>query len=155
MTKEKLLTFLVIALVALNTGLLIFLFTNRSTSPLPGHEPFQVIIDCLRLDDAQQSQFEQMRHDHHQRMMDLDKIFSATLSNYFDLLKDSESKPVLRDSLEAVMATIEKEKAKITFDHFQHLKSILRNDQKQNFHKLAPELNQIIHQRNPPPPRRN
>jgi len=155
MTKEKLLTYLVLVLVILNGGTLIFILTDRHGKPPRRPHVFEVITERLKLNETQQDEFEKLRRDHRKKMDSLDDNFEQVMLNYFGLLKDVQVKKSLQDSLEAVMGNLEKQKAKTTFDHFRQVKNILHEDQKNKFDQLAPELVKVMGSKKSPPPRRD
>ena len=82
-----------------------------------------------------------------------------TARKYFTLLNSSPVDIIQKDSLEQVMASIEKQKAAMTFSHFEDLKKICTAEQVKNFDALVPQLIKILiapHPKNgPPPPRRD
>jgi hypothetical protein len=154
MTKEKLLTYLVIVLVLVNGLALGFLFLNKKSHPLRRRELFQLVERELSLTDTQVAAYRKLRHGHREKMNALDGKFNECLITYFNLLRDSTL--MNRDSLETRLANIEKEKARVTLNHFSELKRILSADQQQKFDALIPELLSVMGPRNsPPPPRRD
>jgi len=155
MTKEKLLTYLVIVLVLLNAVLIIFVLTDRQSKPPRRPQVFEVITERLNLDRDQQTKFNKLRHDHRRKMDSLDNSFEQAMLNYFDLLRDSSVNKQAQDSIETIMGNIEKQKAKTTLLHFFQVKSILRQDQKSKFDDLTPELIKVMGSRNSKPPKRD
>ena len=146
MKKETLLTLAVIALLLLNFGTLGFLFFRRPPHPPgPDHRQLdQKIMETLHLNPAQQQQFDQLKKAHSQQMIQSCRAYRDALGNYFALLKNDTIVPTLRDSLQAVLAHIQKERAEGTFRHFIDLKNLCSPEHRQNFDALLPELMQVI-----------
>lgn len=146
MKKEALLTTAVIALLLLNFGTLGFLFFYSSPHP-PGPGRSQLdrqIVKQLRLDAGQQQQFEQLKSAHHRQMVANDHAYRNALENYFALLKNDSFAAGQRDSLQNILAGIQKERATVTFQHFVELKNLCSPEQKKEFDALLPELMRVI-----------
>lgn len=141
-------------LVVLNIAVLSFIFFHKPLqSPPHGLRAFdRLVIQTLELDEAQQQQFDEMKREHHEAIMQLDKDMKAPVEAYFSLLLTKDTSSVKKEELEQQMATIYKEKLRITYRHFEQLKAICRPEQQQHFDKLIPELMQVMQ---PPPPRRD
>jgi periplasmic protein CpxP/Spy len=155
MNKEKFLLVSVGFLFLLNLGTIGFLFLGNQR-PQPPPELFKIIINELNLDDRQQERLFYLRDQHRSSMDSLDGEFSKVLAIYLNLLKQNEPTLALRDSLENLLASIEKKKAIITLNHFQDVKALGRPDQQKNFEKLIPELTRVLMPpKDPHPPRRN
>ncbi len=152
MSKEKLLMYLVIVLVLINAIIVSFLLLNKQNPAPRKQETFQLIQHELLLEDKQIEKFENLRHVHREQMNDLDKKFKETLITYFNLLRDSNNELFNQDSLENILAAIEKDKAKITLNHFKEVKNILNQEQRIKFDKLIPELITVMSSKNSPPP---
>ena len=153
MSREKFLTIAVVFLFLLNLGTLGFLYFNR---PQPPRELFRLITSELDFDNQQQEQFFALRDQHRGAMDRLDREFAETLEKYLGLLKESEPQQPIRDSLENTLASIEKQKAAVTLEHFQEVKALCQPDQVKNFEQLIPELSRILMPpKNQRPPRRN
>jgi periplasmic protein CpxP/Spy len=156
MKRENLLIGLVLFLVLLNGFVL--LRQNRGGGPRhdgpPPHD--RLIIKTLNFDESQQRSFEELKFDHRRKIVELERKFETTLEEYFLLLSvENQSK---KDSLESIVADLEKQKADITFQHFKDLRNLCRPDQREAFDQFIPELFRFImppSPRNLPPPRRN
>ena len=146
MKKETLLTTAVIALLLLNFGILGFLFLQRPPHGREGR-PDKLdrrIVETLQLDPAQQQQFERLKTAHHEQMMAGDQAYRNALDNYFALLKNESYLPAQRDSLQAVLSQIQKDRVTVTFQHFSDLKALCSAEQRQHFETLLPELMQVM-----------
>lgn len=149
MKKEKLLFGLIIFLVVLN-GIVLYRseFSGHPGPPRPPHD--QIIEETLGLDNDQKSVFEDLKHEHHRKMVELEHEFGQTLSSYFQQLTTVDS--TRRDSLEARLGDLEREKAAITYRHFEDLRNLCHPDQKPKFDAFLPQLIRFVLP--PPNPRR-
>ncbi len=151
MKKENLLIVCIIALILLNIGTLGFLWNDarrHGGPPPPG--PDRMIIEKLKLNDDQQRQFENIKRNHRDRMDQLDDQHLSILRNYFELTSMDSIHLSRKESLETLIGQIHRERARITFRHFEDIKNICNAEQKIYFEALIPDLIQII----TPPPRK-
>lgn len=129
---------------------------GRNAPPRPP-ELFQLITERLHFDEKQKKEFFMLRDQHRDAMNKLDADFEITLRNYLQLLSEENPSVAVQDSLENVIASIEKAKASATLSHFQQVKNVCTPDQKKNFDQLLPELMQVLMppKKNNLPPRRH
>lgn len=151
MDRLKLLTIAVIILLVLNGGIVGFLLLRKPIPP-PPPELFKVIVRELDLNDKQREQFFALRDEHHAAMEDLNLQFKKTFEVYLLSLKSGAERTFL-DSAENKMASIEKQKASVTWDHFNKVKQLCNETQKQKFDALLPEIIKYISRERRPPPR--
>jgi len=160
MNKTKFLTIGLVALLLLNAVTLFILFhmhlDQRDHEKRQGEGPANFIVDQLRLDENQQKQFADLRREHqdfsrknHEDEKDLHKA-------YFDLLKTDSPDKTKVDSIATLMANHHKELEEFTFQHFQKLRAICRDDQKKLFDETIDEIAKMIggdvpHPGGPPP----
>ncbi len=144
MSKIKLLTIAVVALILMNFGLLTFLIVNRpGHSPRGGRGPIEngpkgMIIKKLDLNNEQISEYEKMIERHQVTIMALnDEVRNTKTSLFATLATDT---PMSADSLINRLGTIQAQIEKVHYNHFSELESICRPDQKQKFKELAKEL---------------
>ncbi len=157
MKKETLLTVAVIALLLLNLGTLGFLLLRRPphTPGMGPDRPGRHIVETLHLNAEQQQQFEALKTAHHEQMLANERAYRDALGSYFALLKADTAATAQRDSLEAALARIQRERASVTFQHFTDLKALCTAEQKKDFETLIPDLMRVILPENRPPRRRN
>ncbi len=146
MKKETLLTTAIVALLLLNFGTLGFLFFRPAPHP-PGpgkHRLDRQIVERLQFNSAQQQTFKKLKTTHHEQMLASDKQYRSALESYFNLLKNEPVQPAQQDSLLEVLTQIQKDRASITFQHFQDLKALCSPEQAEHFSELVPELMRVI-----------
>jgi periplasmic protein CpxP/Spy len=158
MKRETLLTISVVMLLLLNLGTLGYLFLGQRMGS-PHHPPRvdKIIIETLHWNAEQQSKFDILKHEHRSQMNELDDKNREIARGYFMLLNATSLDTAQKDSLEKAMASIEAEKADITFRHFEDLKRICTAEQAKNFDALIPQLIDILLAPRPkhfPPPSR-
>ena len=150
MKRETFLTTAVIALLLLNIGILSILFIRRPP-PDNRHALDQQIVEMLALNTVQQKQFEQLKSDHHQKMIASEHDYRLAMQNYFGLLENDSIVPEQRDSLLQLLLQSQRDRITVTFEHFQALKNMCSPEQKVKFPELLPDLMTVILPKSPPP----
>lgn len=143
MSKERFLLIAVIFLLALNGGVIAYLIMGRNAPPRPP-QLFELITERLHFDEKQKNEFFALRDAHRDAMDKLDAQFESTLRNYLQLLSVDSPSALMQDSLENVMASVEKLKASTTLQHFQQVKNVCSPEQKKEFENLIPELMRVL-----------
>ena len=156
MSKERFLLIAVIFLLVLNGGVIAYLIVGRNAPPRPP-QLFEIITERLHFDEKQKNEFFALRDQHRDAMDKLDAQFESTLQSYLQLLSEDSPSASVKDSLENVMASVEKLKAATTLQHFQQVKNVCSAEQKREFNNLIPELMHVLMppKNNNPPPRRH
>lgn len=149
MKRETLLTLAVIVLFLLNLATLGFMVFRGEQGPGPHSGPDRLIVEGLRLDKAQIRQFEELKAEHRGQMQERDLQQKATQHQLWQLLRTSLPDTTLSNSLIDNLAMLEKEKKKLTFEHFQKLRAICRPEQQALFDSLIEEISKALM----PPPR--
>ena len=144
MNKIRLLTFLNAALVVMNIILLVLLFTRRPLKP-PGKPPGsdqaeQVLIRELRLDEDQTLEFRRLRSEHMGQNEKINRDIHRSYDELYALLQsptmDTIRKQALFESIEELTSALNHS----NFDHFEALKSHLRQDQIPDFNRFTQNL---------------
>lgn len=166
MSREGFYRIIIIALLLLNLGTLGYLWTAQSHAPQwagedrrpPGgrHNPMdRLIISRLKLDDSQVPKFEELKHDHHSRMMVLQEEAARLHDKYFSLLKADHEDTAARNELMQQLSENNRIRESLNFEHFRDLKGILHPDQQSLFDSFVEELGREFSTRpgrRPPPP---
>jgi len=148
MNKTKFLAIGIAVLLLLNAVTLFILFhmhfAQKQHADHEGEGPANFIVDQLRLDANQQKQFADLRH-HHQDFARKTHEESKKLHDaYFELLKMDNPDNTKVDSIASLMAAHQKESELFTFDHFQKLRAICRDDQKKLFDETIDDIAKMV-----------
>lgn len=107
MRKDKFYRIVIIALLLLNFGVLAYLWigNNKPEGHHPRHEePAGFIIESLQLDGAQQEQFNELKHAHHQASRELRQEGRDLHDALFRLLTNDVIESTAVDSLHILIA---------------------------------------------------
>jgi protein CpxP len=141
MTKDSFYKIVIFLLLALNFGILGFLWMHhRPEHDSPPEGPDRLIIERLRLDEPQKGQFEELKHEHHSQMVQIQEQSGKTHQQLFDLLKKDPIDTAARNNLILALQQNDKQKELVTFEHFRKLRAILHPDQMPRFDALVQEL---------------
>lgn len=148
MTSIKFYKYAAGLLVLLNLSLIGFFLLTRPKPPgflpppHPGqHKHFQNrAVDILRLDREQHHAFLASADQHRQQMRTLNQQQRDLLKPYFYSLVDTEQALDKERILEETQL-LDRKKIEATYEHFDKIKSILREDQKPDFEAF---MNQAI-----------
>lgn len=153
--REKILMFIILFLVLVNSATLILMWMNRPPFPphhgRPGGPPDKIIIERLELDDAQIKEFEVIKKEHQGQMRMLNEEANEIHQKYFELLESDNVNDSIADSYEKQLANIAEKREEFTFVHFKKLKAICKPEQIKLFNDFVAELGKIL--AGPPPPK--
>lgn len=157
MRKEQLYQYTTWGLLVLNLSMISFFFlTKPSPHPRKGDLEFtKRAIEILKLEESQQAVFLESAKKHNQQMEAVNNQQRDLLKPYFQSLIDPES-PSGTDSLLRQVELLERKKIELTYQHFNDVKSNLKEDQKAGFEKFMKRALDIIllnQQKRPPPPK--
>jgi Spy/CpxP family protein refolding chaperone len=134
----------IVALLLLNTAVIGYLWLRppgrMQDGPPHDGPPDRMIVERLRLDDAQQKQFEELKHEHHSYVLDIQKDAGELHHQLFSLLQADPLDTAARDSVITRLEAVYRRKELVTFDHFKKLRAILRPEQKAEFDDFVAEL---------------
>ena len=154
-SKIKWLTGTTVLLILLNIVVVGYMWLGHQHRPDrrgPGSDRAEVIICELKLDEAQRSQFEKLREEHHHTVMSVNERDHDTHKALFDLLKNGKDDKAAADSLINEIAENRKQIEHATYIHLAKLRQICTPEQQKIFDDIIfklfsgrPEV--------PPPPR--
>jgi hypothetical protein len=158
MSKIKLLTIAVIGLFLLNIGIITFMLLGNHIRPGLGKPPLQreapreAIIQMLHFDKEQAVQYKELIVQHQALIRELDDKIAETKNELYQTLSTENS--AIKDSLQFVLADLQKQVESVHYGHFQDIKKICRPDQLSDFDKLTKDLSRLFSRtaRNIPPP---
>ncbi|MFT5336874.1 MAG: protein CpxP [Luteibaculaceae bacterium] len=142
MEKLKLYKFTTLSLLILNIGLIVFFFISKPNHP-PHMGPKDLklgVVEALHLNNNQASQFKYFAEEHHTKMRVINGQQQELLWPYFKSISDTS---IHFNEEEAFYQhrELEKEKIQVTRQHFEEVKSILKEDQLPYFNDF---VNQFI-----------
>ncbi len=150
MTQLKFYKFLALGMLLLNLAMIAFFLLTKPSHrhKRKGHSNKNAKA-ILQFDDQQKETFHQLVREHKQLMKDYNEQQKDLLQTYFDPLI-SENTFSNKDSLLHQTQIIERKKIESIDQHLQDVKSILREDQKENF---KPFVNHLLRRIVTRPPR--
>ena len=123
-------------MVLLNILLLFVLLSPFHSRPgLESHSLQHKIINRLQLDKNQENEFLLLAKDHNSEITSRMTTQKEVIDQYFNPLFQINQLPA-NDSLLDTIGTLENEKIKLTYEHFQKVKQLLTAEQKQKFSPL-------------------
>ena len=158
MTKIKILSISVVALIILNVCLLGFMFLQgppHPPKPFPPHReqegPKELIIEQLHLNDDQINVYQKLIDAHQEKIKALDRNIRETKNNlYAELNNDTSAK---KDSLMLSISKYQLEIENTHYNHFLEIKKLCNPDQLKYFEELTKELAFYFRpNKNQPPP---
>ncbi len=140
MTQLKLYQYAAWGLLVLNLSMVAFFFLTKPTPPdrADGQQFRNKAVNILQLDEQQEAAFSKLAMAHAEEMRRLMKSQQDLLKPYFDHLL-TENDAVNPDSILLQYQQLEKEKLVVTYQHFEDIKGILKEEQKGNFPKFMEE----------------
>ena len=144
MNKTRLLTIAVLALLAINTGLLAFLFLRKPPQlprggPAGGQNgPKQVIMDKLHFDEKQVARYEVLIEQHRASVKPLNEEIMGTKSQLYATLADESIAG--KDSLVNRLGDLQMRIENAHYEHFLEIKQLCTTQQLADFKALSGEL---------------
>ncbi len=149
MKRETFLTIAVTILFLLNLGTLGFLFFRPPQGLLQRQGPDRLIVEGLRLNESQIEQFRELKEEHQSQMQQRDRLQKDSQQRLWQLLRLSAPDTARATALIDTFLVLEKEKKKLTFDHFRKLRAICDPEQEVLFDSLIGQIGRALM----PPPR--
>jgi Spy/CpxP family protein refolding chaperone len=143
----RFLTICIVLLLVLNAVTLFILFhmhLGQLHNMHGGEGPAKYIIEELKLDAKQQEQFAELRNKHHDFARNAHKEEERLHDLYFSLLKTDNPDKMKVDSIATLIGTQHTALATATFQHFQQLRAICRDDQKKLFDATVDEIARMV-----------
>jgi hypothetical protein len=159
MNETKFFKFATLGLLLLNLAVLTFFFlTKPKHNPPPrGNHEENVHISILKLDKIQEESFLKLANDHERQMNNIGRKQADLLVPYFEKLNTNDT---LINNSEILLEyqNLEADKINITYQHFEDIKEMLRDDQLKDFKPFIDQImNKILKSEGPPrrePPHR-
>ena len=152
MSKSKLLTTAVIALILINIATLFFFFTNGPKGPRGRDRisPKEIVIQKLHFDEQQIIAYDHLIEKHSETIQTFDEKIKMGKKELFNQLSKPENK-VITDSLTNEISKMILEIEKTHYNHFLDIKKLCKPKQLDDFESLTLELSQIFAPMKPKP----
>ena len=145
-----------LALIAINT-ILIYLLLTKQDRPPRGQWPqrgsiIEKISARLELTETQESDYRLMAKRHGDQMRSFDQDHKELIKAYFKSFSNSTSS----DSIKREILKLESNKLQLNYKHFEELKSMLNEEQKNRFGLIMNDILAVLgndRSNRPPPPR--
>lgn len=146
-------------LALLNIAMLAFFFLTKPPVPPPmkgGARPFHHrAVELLDLNPEQQAAFKDLARRHSQLMRSINRQQSDWIEPYFQAIVDT-SKDLESNAIMDTILQLERRKIEATAQHFEQVKSLLKESQLANFELFVSESLKVIlpgGRNNQPPPK--
>lgn len=151
MNKTKVLVFAVIVLVALNFGILGFLFLSKNNDGPRGRKmPREIVIEKLHFNENQIEAYDKTIKIHQEDIRNLDDSIRSTKNELYQLLNSDTIDSVQKDSLFLKLANYQKQIENTHFNHFLEIKKLCKKVQLSDYENLTEELSKLFsHPRRP------
>ena len=122
-------------MLVLNLGLVAFFLLTKPKPPMRGETFNPRAIEILQLDKDQHQAFLQSAEQHGKQMKSINDGQRDLLRPYFNSLVDPSLK-INSDSILQQVQLLDRQKVEATYFHFKTVKTLLRDDQQDNFEQF-------------------
>jgi len=149
-TKNKLLTGLVVLLLAANAATIAVFWLNRPKQQrAPKGTPQEFLVKELKLNTEQQQQYQVLVSAHQQGAEQLRIKIRTGKEAFFNLLKQSNVTDSAKQTAAKAVSMITEELDLLTLDHFQQVRRLCTADQQNKFDEI---IHQVTSMMGPPGP---
>jgi Spy/CpxP family protein refolding chaperone len=146
MNNTKFLKVVIMLLLLINISTIAFMWFNR---PQPKDNIGDFFAKELHFTDKQKEQFNVLRDEHRQQRQSLKALDKEKHDAYFDLLKNATVDSLaIKNAISELLKIKEKEELG-TFSHFQKVRAICDETQKEKFDKIIGEAARMMAPRPP------
>jgi len=154
MRKEVFYRVIIVALLLLNFGVLGYLWMGKQEGREGPEgdrrkEPADFIIKSLQLDERQQGEFEDLKHQHQEDTRAVREEGKQLHDGLYKELHKQTVDSAVVDSFMQLILVNTKQRELINFNHFRDLKTILRPEQYKRYDEF---IEAIARRFGPPPP---
>lgn len=144
MRKINLLSIAVIALLALNFGIISYLFLLKGAEPSRRKMPRAIVIKELHFNENQIALYDQKIRVHQETIGKLDDSIRFTKNELYQLLNAEKVNPKQKDSLILVLGQYQKQIESAHFNHFLEIKAICTPAQLEQYEQLTQKFSRIF-----------
>ncbi len=142
MSKIKILSIAVIALIIINISTLVFFISKAPMRP-KFKAPKEIVIHNLHFNKSQIKAYNELIKNHSNKINKLDHKIEMDKKELYKMLTEPASIKK-NDSIMQLIALHKVEIEKAHFNHFLDIKALCSKEQMPNFNKLAHEINQVF-----------
>ncbi len=148
MNDSRFLKIVIVILLLINIGSISFMWLHHPPPPpMQDRDAMHFLIHELNLSDAQKSQFEKLKDEHHDGMERLQDNGRDFHNRYFDLIKSSSDTNTVTQMADSISLN-QKQIELLTFYHFKSVRNILTAEQQKKFDDL---IGEALRKMAPPP----
>jgi periplasmic protein CpxP/Spy len=128
-------------LTLLNVALLVTIWQKPPHGPMShAPRPADRIIHELNFTHDQQNEFEKLKRQHHDAMLDLQSEGRALRDEFFELLKqENPDQAAVTEKVKAI-AKNQEDIEMVTFNHFQQVRKLCNPEQQKRFDNMIKDL---------------
>lgn len=130
------------ALLVINVALVLF-FVSMPKPPSQGANIMEEVSSKLDFNEEQKNRFVAMAKLHREQMMALNKQERELTREYFSHLRQENQEAKLQDLVNSIQ-TVQESKLKLTYDHFEEVKTICNADQIAHFDDLLDDIMRVL-----------
>ena len=151
-SKNKLLTWMVILLVIANAVTITIFWLNRKEQRPPANSaPAQFLINELKLDKVQQEKFMELVKEHRGQVESIRKNIKAAKDSLFALIRNDQASDSMKQAAADAASKLTSQIDVLTVNHFQKVRKICTPEQQSKFDEIIMEVTSMMA---PPPPQR-
>jgi len=150
-TKNKLLTGLVILLLAANAATIAVFWLSKPKQPRgPKGNPAEFLVKELALDNKQQEQLNVLVKAHREGAQQLREKIKEAKEAFFNLLKEPAIADSTKHNAAKAVSSITEQLDIMTWDHFKQVRELCTTEQQKKFDEIIHQVTGIIGQQRPP-----
>jgi Spy/CpxP family protein refolding chaperone len=151
-SKNKVLTWLVILLVIANAVTITIFWLNRKEQRPPSNPaPVQFLINELKLDKTQQEKLMELVREHRSQVELIRKNIKAAKDSLFGLIKNDQATDSMKQLAADAASKLTSQIDVLTVNHFQKVRNICTPEQQKKFDDIILEVTSMM---GPRPPQR-
>ena len=142
MDNSKFLKIVIVILLLINIGMLAFIWTTNHPHDRPPHgggDAVKFLTHELKLTDAQQKQFEELRNQHHESVEAIQHKSRKVHDDYFNLIGNPAADSAMVNATADSILALQKQIELITFYHFKSVRAICTPEQQKKFDEVISE----------------
>jgi Spy/CpxP family protein refolding chaperone len=135
----------VVLLILCNAGLIVMLWMKpHPDGPSQGRAPRDLVVKELHMTNEQISKYDVLIKEHQQAMHRLKDAARDYRHQLFENLKGDPARNMATDSLASKIAANQKEIEMVTYRHFEAVRALCTDQQKQDFDRIIQEVTKMM-----------